>query len=162
MNEYRPNQFEREPKSNGVKYAFLGIIVVSVIIGSIFMLPKFLGEQEISLDEGTTESTVSSGIPEKNPTIQLETVPSDAFLDEEISEYTEYTVDLKESGRYLFSFSPDADVLVYNRLGYPKVKTSSQGDYYFDINNGENTKVTVTVQPRTSTKLMLVQRARFR
>lgn len=154
MNEY-DNPFEKEPKKN-LKgfFAILGITVI-IAIGGIFLL--------ISNNSDTSsenENILTTAVSSKNPTSLLEKVDGNAILDEEVSEYAEFTVNL-EAGRYLFSIYPDAEVTIYNREGYPKVKKNEMGDYYFDINIGENPKVMVIVQPRTSTKIMLVQRARF-
>ncbi len=162
MNKYDPNMFEREKKSP-IKIAIIGILAVSIILGSIFILPQFITFDEETLEETQVKNALSTTISPKTPTLQIENVPSDALLDETISENREFTLNL-EAGRYLISFSPDARVKVYQegRDLYAKVKETTAGDYLFDINNGESNNIIVSVQTESQTKIMLVQRARFK
>ena len=137
-----------------------------VIIGAIFVGLLFLINPEKPLDvitENLVQNEVSTPKSNQNPSYLVETGSSEALLDEEVSSYQKFTLDL-EPGRYLFSFAPDARVLGYQegRKGYARIRKEVQGDYSFDINKDEPTKFIIEVYPNTLTKIMLVQRARFR
>ena len=154
-------EHKRERKSKAPIF-----IAAIIIIGAIFGGLLYLNNPEKPLEvitENIPQTPVSSGISQQTPSVSVENIDRNAILDEELSSFKEFNVEL-EAGRYLFSFAPDADVLIYQigREGYAKVKSSTKGDYTFDINQGENTNVIVKVQPKTLTKIMLVQRARFK
>ena len=157
--------YEKYEKKSKIPLVLGIFVIIAVITGGIL----FFNQTELTVKtlEGAVENglqnAVSTSKSNQEPTFKLETGSSEAILNEEISENREFNLQL-EPGRYLISFSPDARVKVYQegRELYAEVKTETQGNYYFDINSGENSNVIVSVQPRTQTKIMLVQKARFK
>ena len=161
-----PNQNKKKRKLPMIIGISLGILVI--IIG----LSQVMGYYgNLNTDKKTpqvtpikeAENVVSTQDSHSEPTFSGQIDTSKTILDQRIESKKKLTLNL-EAGRYLLSFAPDADILAYKKGKklYASVKTSKEGDYYFDINKGETNKFFIEVTPHQMTHIMLIETARFK
>ena len=166
MENQIPIQNKKKSKLYLVIGISLGIFVVIFGISQVLGYINNFNNDKKAIDENKEnqgENAISTPIPDQNPTYLDKIDTSKTILDKRFDSKEKITLNL-EAGRYLLSFAPDADILAYKegkRL-YASIKTSKEGDYYFDINKNEPNTFIIEVNPHPMTHIMLVETARFK
>jgi len=164
------NQIPIQNKKKSKLYLVIGISLGIFVV--IFGISQVLGYVNNSNSDKKTidvnqekqgENTVSTQDSHPNPTYLDKIDTSKTILDKRFDSKDKITLNL-EAGRYLLSFAPDADILAYKegKKLYASIKTSKEGDYYFDINKNEPNTFIIEVNPHPMTHIMLVETARFK